>query len=213
MRVTERTWQQTDAESGCDARARCVHHSTHSSAGTGQHAQATAPVRAPPHAPQAAHLVFLLVGRDAAVCLARLGRRRERVAEGAVERGRVLGGVAHDGHVAVALAVQRAADGAHAAVHHVCGGVGVCQMGAQARRHDGVSACASGVPAARQLGAAGARRGVAPRNAAAEHSRPRTACDSITTRSAGAHPRATRSLRPPLPARPPGGKGTRRSRR
>jgi hypothetical protein len=46
-------------------------------------------------------------------------RRTDGVAERAVEGGGVFGGIGHDLHVEEAGLVQRVADGADAAVHHV----------------------------------------------------------------------------------------------
>ena len=54
-------------------------------------------------------LVGLLVGGDAAVGRARLGRRGERVAEGPIKGRGILCCVGHDGHLGEALGVQRAA--------------------------------------------------------------------------------------------------------
>lgn len=48
-----------------------------------------------------------------------LRRRGERIAEGAVEGAGILGGVRHDGDVAVAIGVQRLPNCAHPPVHHV----------------------------------------------------------------------------------------------
>ena len=49
-------------------------------------------------------------------------------AEGAVKSGSILGGIGHNGHILEACRIQRAADGSHAAVHHVggCHHVGAC---------------------------------------------------------------------------------------
>ena len=59
------------------------------------------------------HLVDLLVA------LAEVGGRADGVAERAVEGARVLGAVRHDPGVDVAGALERGADRADAAVHHV----------------------------------------------------------------------------------------------
>lgn len=52
--------------------------------------------------------------------LAGAGRGGQGIPEGAVEGRGVLCSVGHDRHVGEALGIQGAADGTHAAVHHVC---------------------------------------------------------------------------------------------
>ncbi len=62
------------------------------------------------------HLIDLFVG------LAEVGGRAHGVAERAVERAGVLGAVGHDAGVNMAVGLQRLADRADAAVHHVARG-------------------------------------------------------------------------------------------
>ena len=59
------------------------------------------------------HLVGAFVG------FAKISRRADGIAEGAVVGAGVFGGIGHDAHVVVAVLFERLADGADAAVHHV----------------------------------------------------------------------------------------------
>ena len=59
-------------------------------------------------------LLILLFGR-----FAQVARAAHRVAEWAVERGSIFGGIRHDARVDVSCVFQRNADGGDAPVHHV----------------------------------------------------------------------------------------------